>query len=455
MMPRRVLVIPQSERQPDVGAARTFAQAGVFTARLCRPGSLLDPGGLSKSETIVGIALSDPSQAIPFLQTLRARAQENIMIAVLPASAGVETLEAAAKVVDDFVLWPLRDSELEQRMRWLLARKGHAPAAVSERLIDEFGLRLLVGKHPAFLRVLERMPIIARSGGPALITGETGTGKELSARAIHHLSRRRDFPFIAVDCAALPEHLVENELFGHTRGAFTDAHRDQKGLIALAEKGTLFLDEVDALPLSTQVKLLRFLQERTYKPLGSERFLRADLNVLAASNHNLEALVARKQLRPDLFYRLNVFRLALPALRDRRSDIAILALHFLEGVAARESRAAKTFSVEAMARLEAYPWPGNVRELFNVVHQAEAFSAGQEIQAEDVLLPGQEAGTQSAPSSFKAGRARAVESFEVSFIQELLRKHCGNVTRAALEAKKDRRTFGRLMKKYNIARNPV
>ena len=455
-MPRRVLIVTQSEHQRGVEAFPTLSSEDLFTIQPCHPDSLPGPGEISDFSAVVGLALSDPSQAISFLQQLRAAISETmIMVAVLPRSAGAETLEAAARLADDFILWPFQGNEMAQRMRWLLARRGPTIAAVGERLIDQLGLGQMVGDHPVFRSVLERMPTIARSGEPVLILGETGTGKELSARAIHHLSRRRDFPFIAVDCAALPEHLVENELFGHSRGAFTDAHRDQKGLIALADKGTLFLDEVDALPQATQAKLLRFLQERIYKPLGSERFLHADINILAATNHNLETMVSLKQFRADLYYRLNVFRIVLPALRERSSDIAVLSRHFLHQIASRQGRSPKAFSIEAQARLEAYSWPGNVRELFNVVHQAESFSENQEIQAEDVQLPGQQLQPQGSPGSFKIARAHAVESFEKSFVQNLLRKYSGNVTRAALAARKDRRTFGRLMKKYNIGRNVV
>ena len=455
-MPRRVLIIKQSERQPDVEAFPTLSSESIFTVQSCGPESLPNPGELNNFDAIIGLALSDPGRTVSFFQQVRTMISEKtVVIAVLPRSATGETLEAAANLAEDFVLWPFEEEELAHRLRWLLARRDSTVAAVSERLIDELALGSMVGNHPVFQAVLKKMPTIARSGEPVLIIGETGTGKELSARAIHHLSPRRDFPFIAVDCAALPEHLVENELFGHTRGAFTDAHRDQKGLIALADKGTLFLDEVDALPPATQAKLLRFLQERIYKPLGSERFLRADINVLAASNHNLEAMVSLKQFRADLYYRLNVFRIVLPALRERRSDIAVLSRHFLQTIAGRQSGSAKAFSTEAMVKLEAYSWPGNVRELFNVVHQAEAFSVAPEISAEDVQLPGEPSLSPIGPSSFKAARAYAVESFEKSFIQDLLRKHSGNVTRAAHDARKDRRTFGRLMKKYNIGRNAV
>jgi len=264
------------------------------------------------------------------------------------------------------------------------------------------------------------------------------------------LSARRDFPFIPVDCGILPEHLVENELFGHAKGAFTDAHADQQGLIALANKGTLFLDEIDALPLTTQAKLLRFLQERTFKPLGSERFVQVDISVIAATNRDLENCVATKEFRSDLYYRLNVFRLKLPPLRERASDIGLLARHFLLSMCGEGQP--KALSLGALRKLEGHDWPGNVRELSNVIQQAVAYSAGNRITAEDILLPGAQGEADGSGKSFREVKARTVEAFERSFIEDLLQKNSGNVSRAAKEAQKDRRTFGRLIKKYRIER---
>src|ERR1051325_5765417 len=227
-----------------------------------------------------------------------------------------------------------------------------------------------VGRAPGFVRTMARIPAVARSGSPVLITGETGTGKELCARAIHHLGRRRDFPFIPVDCGAVPDHLFENELFGHTRGAFTDAHGDQKGLVAMADRGTLFLDEVDALPLTAQAKLLRFLQERTFKPLGADRFQRADVNVLAATNRCLESLVREKRFRADLYFRLNVLTMHMEPLRQRREDIGLLSQHFADAICAEQALPRVVVTPAAIRRLMYYDWPGNVRELHNVVQRA-------------------------------------------------------------------------------------
>jgi two-component system response regulator GlrR len=264
------------------------------------------------------------------------------------------------------------------------------------------------------------------------------------------LSQRQHGPFIPVDCGAVPENLAESELFGHVRGAFTDAHRDHSGLTSLAKGGTLFLDEIDALSTAMQGKLLRLIQEGSYRPLGSERFARANVRVVAASNCNLESMVSAKQFRSDLYFRLNVLRLALPPLRERRSDIQLLAEYFLEQLA-REDGSLKLLSPGALRKLEAYDWPGNVRELFNVLQRAVVLSAGTQILPEHILLIGlDDAGDEAPATTFRAARSQAIEAFERHYIGDMLRKHEGNITHAARDASHDRRGFGRLAKKYHL-----
>jgi DNA-binding NtrC family response regulator len=281
----------------------------------------------------------------------------------------------------------------------------------------------------------------------------------LSARAIHHLSRRRNFPFIAVDCSAFPDHLFENEMFGHARGAFTDAHRDQRGLIAMAERGTLFLDEVDSLSLPSQAKLLRFLQERTYRPLGADKFVRAEVNVLAATNRDLEKLVAEQRFRSDLFFRINVLRLHMIPLRERRSDIPLLARHFVDLLCAEHGQPVKSLTVAAIDELMRGDWPGNVRELYNVMHRAVVLAQGPEILPADIAAPGKELHRPDddgpRPDGFRGARARAIEAFERSYVLDALKRHNGNITQSARYARQDRRAFGRLVKRYGINRNSL
>ncbi|HEU4795571.1 MAG TPA: sigma-54 dependent transcriptional regulator, partial [Pyrinomonadaceae bacterium] len=383
----------------------------------------------------------------------RSLAQKNSsipLLAILPEMVDDETLELVSESATDFLLWPFQNGELRHRLERILgegARRSEFESA-HRRLMDELGMEQFVGKHPVFEEAIRSLPLIAKSDLPVLIAGPTGTGKELCARGIHHLSKRRGQPFIAVDCGAIPDHLFENELFGHARGAFTDAHADQKGLISLANGGTLFLDEVDALSLGAQAKLLRFLQERTFRPLGSEKFLQADVNVIAATNRDIEECVRERKFRSDLYFRLNVLRVELPSLTRRPTDIALLARHFLRTHCSHLG--AKLFTPAALRKLETHDWPGNVRELLNVVQRAAVLSEGAHILPAAISFSARESSFAQSEEDFQEGRSRAIETFEKRYVEDLLHKHRGNVTHAALEAGKDRRAFGRLKKKYSI-----
>jgi two-component system, NtrC family, response regulator GlrR len=280
-----------------------------------------------------------------------------------------------------------------------------------------------------------------------LVCGETGTGKELIARGIHYLSGRRNKPFVPVDCAAIPAELAESELFGHERGAFTGAVARTAGLVDAACDGTIFLDEVDALPLSVQAKLLRFLQQKEYRCLGSTHVKKADVRVISATNSDLRERMQSGQFREDLFYRLNVLQLRLPPLRERLPDIADLAEHFITKYRAEFDRLAQGLSGEALQKLLLHPWPGNVRELENVIQAAVALCEGPAIQASDIHFS---VGERAILPSFRQAKAEAVTEFEKNYIERLLRATRGNVSEAARAAKKHRRAFWELMRKYQI-----
>ena len=326
---------------------------------------------------------------------------------------------------------------------------------VATRVTEHVALAKLIGREPVFVSTVEKIPIVARASSPVLILGETGTGKELCARAVHQLSSRRRLPFIPVDCGTLPDFLFENELFGHVRGAFTDAHRDQRGLVAMAAGGTLFLDEIDSLTPAAQAKMLRLLQEGTYKPLGADQFSRADVRIIAATNLDLRHLVQLKKFRSDLYFRLNVLRLVMPPLRDRRGDILLLAQHFVQVLCDEAGISRKSLAPAAIEQLSRGAWPGNVRELFNVIQQAVVFAEGPTISANLLAISDDGVPPSAVAGGFREARARALEAFERTYVENLLRKHNGNVTRSAREAKKDRRAFGRLMKRYQIDRGTV
>jgi DNA-binding NtrC family response regulator len=381
------------------------------------------------------------------VEAYRRRWPEAPLVAVAEAGEPAEMLALCQHDVNDFITPPLKAVEILPRI-WRLLQHARRSKTWAQALKERVGLRQIVGESEVFLSAVRRIPLIAKSDATVLVTGETGTGKEVCARTIHYLSPRADRPFVPVNCGAIPTELVENELFGHERGTFTGAVAAQAGLVKTAEAGTLFLDEIDCMPLSTQVKLLRFLQEREYRPLGAVRPVRADVRLIAATNSDCDELMNTGKLRQDLFYRLNVIPLKLPPLRERREDIPRLACHFLDKYAALSNRGEMMFDPEALLLLTMLDWPGNVRELENVVARAVALSEQPLITPEQLHLP-----TGTAPQyqpSFKEAKVNFVAQFERTYIQKLLVANHGNITLAAQAARKNRRAFWQLIRKHHI-----
>jgi DNA-binding NtrC family response regulator len=347
----------------------------------------------------------------------------------------------------DFIIPPLKDIDIIPRI-WRLIEQTRQKKSLAHKLKEKMGLNQLVGKDPAFAGEMGKIPAVAACDSTVLITGETGTGKELCARAIHYLSPRNNMPFVPVNCGAIPADLMENELFGHVRGAYTGATTSQAGLLSSANRGTLFLDEIDCLPLSSQVKLLRLLQDKVYRQLGSTQTHHADVRIIAATNLDLEAAVRKGTFRRDLFYRLNIIPFTLPPLRDRTGDIPDLARHFLALYSRELNKEIKDLTSEALQKLLIYDWPGNVRELENVIERAVVFSTGPVIAGPAIALPLQE-GPEVA-ESFQSAKSRVIAQFEKNYLTSFLLAHQGNITQAAKAAKKNRRAFWELMRKHNI-----
>lgn len=299
--------------------------------------------------------------------------------------------------------------------------------------------------------LLSRLPPIARSSVPVLITGESGTGKELIARELHRLSLREGQPLVAINCGAFPEQLLESEMFGYKRGAFTGAQRDRQGVAMEAHGGTLFMDEVGETSLPFQVKLLRFLQEGEVRPLGDDKSVRVDVRIVAATNRELPQLIGQGRFREDLYYRLNVIPLHLPPLRERREDIIPLATHFLRRCGAELGRSLR-FSEDALDALQAYAWPGNVRELENKVRALSVVTAEEVIRRHDLGLPHQESLPiqEEGLLSFQKAKVLAVTRFERNYLEALLTRCQGSPTRAAQEAGLDRKNLWRLLKKHQL-----
>jgi DNA-binding NtrC family response regulator len=305
----------------------------------------------------------------------------------------------------------------------------------------------MLGESSEFKHTLELLRQVAIYDAAVLLEGETGTGKELAARAIHYDGPRRGKPFLPVNCGALPDSLVENELFGHCRGAYTGAHRDESGMIGAANGGTLFLDEVDSLSPKAQVALLRFLEDRQYRPVGGRAQLSADVRIISASNRSLIELVEANCFRADLLYRLRVMHVCIPPLRAREGDTLLLARHFVEAFSRRFNKPILPFAREAAVWLTTYDWPGNVRELENVVCQAFLLATGNEI-----TFGSQPAAAESPVeiSSYRRAKQRAIFEFERTFLSRVIRSTGGNISEAARLIQTERRHLGRLLKKHGL-----
>jgi two-component system response regulator GlrR len=288
------------------------------------------------------------------------------VVAIGAALEEPEMLSLLAAGAFDFVAAPFSRGELQARLRRALGLTAAAEAECSRRSAD-LRFRDLIGTSRAFLKETAKLPMLARHDVAVLLLGETGTGKEVFAQAIHYLSPRSSRPWVAVNCAAIPTDLIESELFGHVRGAYTTAHTARKGLVSEAEGGTLLLDEIDSLSYAAQAKLLRFLQEKEFRPVGSNTLHQADVRVIATSNSRLDELAAKGSFRRDLYFRLNVLSATMPPLRERREDIPALALHFIQRFGREFSRRVIGLTPLALRRLIVYGWPGNVRELKNVI----------------------------------------------------------------------------------------
>lgn len=363
-----------------------------------------------------------------------------------------ETLEWG---VADYVLCPWREADMVPRLERLLPScPGNQVAPDSgEARKSRFRIESLIGESPCFLRQLEQIPLLARAEATVLILGETGTGKELFARAIHYHSPRSGQPFIPINCGALPDQLFESELFGHAKGAFTSAFTRQSGLVEEAEGGTLFLDEIDALSLSGQAKLLRFLQDKQYRPLGQTKLKTADVRVLAATNVDLKQRIQEHQFREDLYYRLNVTPLSVPPLRHRVEDISLLARHFLNKYGRQYGKLGVGLIPGALDKLVAYAWPGNVRELEGTIQRAVLLSSSLVVMPQDINVGGPPVQENSEPHIFREAKAQAGSTFERLYLVKLLTAWQGNITHAAKAAGKERRTFQRLLRKHNLNRD--
>jgi two-component system NtrC family response regulator len=359
-------------------------------------------------------------------------------------------LEAIARGAYDFFSKPIDLDEL----KIVLGRALHVYRLEQEhremqRLLEGASFEGLLGTSPRMQEVFAAVKRVATTDAPVLVYGESGTGKELVALALHRLSQRRDGPFVPINCAAIPEALLESELFGHEKGAFTGAHVQRKGQIESADGGTLFLDEIGELSLSLQVKLLRFLQDHRIHRIGGRRELPVDVRVVAATNTDLTQAMAAGRFREDLYFRLAVVPISLPPLRERGNDVELLARAFLERHGSQTGKQVSHLDVEVLEAMRAYPWPGNVRELENRIRRAVILAEGRAIRAADLELSAPPAEVSSTARGLKEAR----EALERELVEASLARHGGNVSKAAGELRISRPTLYELIEKLGIRKD--
>ncbi len=394
--------------------------------------------------------LPQPKASIAHIKSIRGKLKRLPIAAVVQEINPAEIAFISDADIHDIIVLPLTPDELKERLNETMINRDLSDIKrLEHELFIKLGMDMVVGEAKCFIPVVRQIPVAGCSDAPVLIYGETGTGKELFARAIHYLGHRSSKPFVPVNCGAIPENLFENELFGHRRGAYTGASADEAGLISEAEGGTLFLDEINTLSNSSQVKLLRFLEDKTYRALGSSKYVQGNVRIISATNVDLNEAVGAKEFRQDLLYRINVISLQIPPLRDRSGDVPVLARHFLKKHEKSSHRGPVFFSDEALLKLSSFSWPGNVRELENVVEKLMVMSNSNVIRPEEILLPGNETSVETWP--FREARERVIRNFEVDYLKRILVQNKWNVTRAAQQAHVDRRSFQRLLRKYDLA----
>lgn len=389
-----------------------------------------------KIELVISDLRMDEMDGLALFGEIQKR-HTGLPVIILTAHGSIpDAVSATQQGVFSFLTKPVDKDALYKAIDEALAQQ--APVS------DDRWREAIVTRSPLMLRLLEQAHMVAQSDVSVLINGQSGTGKEMLAQAIHAASPRNGKPFVAINCGALPEQLLESELFGHAKGAFTGAVSARDGLFKTAGGGTLFLDEIGDMPQPLQVKLLRVLQERKVRPLGSDHDIEIDVRIISATHRDLPKAMEKKEFREDLFYRLNVVNLKIPALHQRTEDIPLLANHLLRQAAERHKPQIRSFSVDAMKRLMAASWPDNVRQLVNVIEQCVALSSSPVIS--DALVEQALSGENSALPTF----AEARNQFELNYLRKLLQMTKGNVTNAARLAGRNRTEFYKLLSRHEL-----
>lgn len=448
---KMTILIVDDEKNTREGLARALKrQYRVFTAESAETAlSVL-------SEETVDLMLSDirmPGEdGLSLLKTVRQR-YPSVLCILLTAYGSIETsVEAMKSGAYDFLTKPVNLDQLDIKLdQALKTRKLESEnRELRKRLDDRYGFENIIGTSEPMQALFDTIRQVSPTQANVLIQGASGTGKELVARAIHRLSTRSDGPFVAVHCAALSATLLESELFGHEKGAFTGAIAQSKGRFELANGGTLFLDEISEIDLSIQVKLLRVLETRTFERVGGEKTLSTDIRVVAATNRNLKEYVEAGKFREDLYYRLNIVDIRLPPLSERKSDIPLLCAHFIKDFSQKNNREITGIEPAAMALLQAYPWPGNVRELRNIIERMIVLSHGSLLTVMDVPANIRDDAQKAAEAAGEPNRTESLAQTEKRKILSALEAAGGNRSRAAVALGISRRTLHRKLAAWGM-----
>jgi len=392
-----------------------------------------------------------------FLRIVKSK-YPDITVVMMTAFGDIDiTVKAMKRGAYDFIAKPFEHDALLLRLEKALERSRlkKENLKLQQECFSDNSFQNIVGKSNRIMKVFETIQMVAKTDLTVLITGESGTGKDLTARAIHALSPRKKAPFISINCPTLPENILESELFGYKKGAFTNAVRDRKGLFQEADTGTIFLDEIGDISPTIQTKLLRVLQEKEIKPLGETKSIKVDVRIIASTNRILEDKIENDEFREDFFYRLNVLPIKLPSLKDRREDIPLIANYLLEKYSAKLKKPLKPLSRRAMEIFLSRTWKGNVREMENIIIQGILYSAGDEIRARDMGLSEENVPVSMMDNRFqdlpyKEAKEQMLQQFNADYIGHLLSANKGNVSKAARQCQIERQALQQIMRRYGI-----
>jgi DNA-binding NtrC family response regulator len=457
-MPGRILIIDDEKDMLALLKRILTEETGHEVVTETNPMTALDLFKEKPFDLVITDLKMPRMDGIKVLETVK-KVSPDVSVVILTAFATIETaVDAIRKGAYDYITKPFRRERIlltvDKVMKWQEVVRENL--SLRKALAEKEVFPLMIGSTPVMKDLLERIRQVAPTMATVLITGASGTGKELVARAIHQHSLRGNRKFVTVNCTAIPEQVIESELFGHLKGSFTGAWKDKRGLVEEADEGTLFLDEIGDLNTNMQTKLLRLLQEGEYKPVGSVNTRKADIRFIAATNHNLKADIGEKRFREDLFYRLNVIQVEMPSLKERRKDIPLLSYHFLRKYARANQKDILEISPEAMQALVSRDYPGNVRELENIIERGVIFCTSKSLTLKDLHLdPEGEAlypnlNEEAASLSFKDAKEQMISLFHRQYIMSLLHHSGGNISKAAEAAGIQRQYLHRLMKEAGI-----